>query len=380
MGIYDRDYIRSQGPPGGRPGRGLLSGMRMWSVNTWLIVICVGVFVIEGFTGTTWVQIREPYLFETIPDMPETAVASGRVMHVRGPLKDSHGEVKVRELTGMPLLERPVTQANPVPNQIGWVAVMEMSRLQSLLHFSTARGFLRLEVWRFIGFQFLHGGLMHLLFNMVGLYFFGPLVEQRLGSKRYLAFYLLCGIFGALMFLLLNLGGYAAQLMFGSTFEVPGLIFDSPYTPLIGASAGVFGVLMAGAYIVPNATVLLFFVLPMRLATLAYALVALALFTVIFGGHNAGGEAGHLGGAIAGFYFIRRPHHLHGFFDFLGWADPTSHHYRHKQPRAGPGPRGAGGAEVDRAEVDRILDKISDSGLHSLTEKEKRILREASNR
>jgi hypothetical protein len=193
----------------------------------------------------------------------------------------------------------------------------------------------------------------------------------------------LARIFGAVMFLLLNLGGFIVQTYFGSNVTVPALIFDSPYTPLIGASAGVFGVLMAGAHIVPNANVLLFFILPMRLATLAYALVAIALITVIFGGHNAGGEAGHLGGAIAGFYFIRHPHHLHGFFDFIGWADPTSHHYRHKGPRPGPGP-GPGPSPrrspADRAEVDRILDKISDSGLHSLSEKEKRILREASNR
>ena len=65
----------------------------------------------------------------------------------------------------------------------------------------------------------------------------------------------------------------------------------------------------------------------------------------------------HLGGAIAGFYFIRHPHHLHGFFDFLGWADPTSHHYRHKgQERDSRRPP----KTADRAEVDRILDKISD--------------------
>ncbi len=120
---------------------------------------------------------------------------------------------------------------------------------------------------------------------------------------------------------------------------------------------------------------MLFFILPMRLATLAYALVAIALASVIFGSINAGGEAGHLGGAIAGFYFIRRPHHLHGFFDFIGWADPTSHHYRH-----GGRPAAGRPATADRAEVDRILDKISGTGLHSLSEREKRILREASKR
>ena len=374
MGIYDRDYIRSRPTPGGGPGRGVLSGMRMWSVNTWLIVICVGVFVIDGFTPGRFVEISPRYLIDSpgIPGMPETAVVSGTPVETQVPVQtDRQAAPQLKLGLWRPVLERPGGQ------QIGVVEVQRMPLLRSFLHFSTIRGFFRLEVWRFIGFQFLHGTFPHILFNMIGLYFFGPLVESRLGAKRYLAFYLLCGIFGAVMFLLLNLGGYIVQTFFGSNVTVPALIFDSPYTPLIGASAGVFGVLMAGAYIVPNAMVLLFFILPMRLATLAYALVAIALFTVILGGHNAGGEAGHLGGAIAGFYFIRHPHHLHGFFDFIGWADPTSHHYRHKKERAGPGP---GRRRVDRAEVDRILDKISDAGLHSLSEKEKRILREASNR
>jgi len=200
------------------------------------------------------------------------------------------------------------------------------------------------------------------------------MVERYLGGKRYLAFYLLCGIFGALMYCLLNLSGTVA-LLFGTNVQIPGLLFNDPYTPLMGASAGVFGVLMAGAFLAPNTMVLLFFILPMRLATLAYAFVIIALINVIFGGHNAGGEAGHLGGAIAGFYFIRHPHHLHGFFDFLGRIDPTSHHYRGKGRRLG---RRA--ASAVPSNIDRILDKISERGLHSLTDKEKRILREASKR
>jgi hypothetical protein len=108
------------------------------------------------------------------------------------------------------------------------------------------------------------------------------------------------------------------------------------------------------------------FILPMRLSTMAYALVALALFTVIFGRNNAGGEAAHLGGAAAGWYFIRNPHHLNGFFDFLGKADPTSKHFAW---------RDKGESKQD---VDKILDKINKKGLHSLTSKEKKILHNAS--
>ncbi len=209
------------------------------------------------------------------------------------------------------------------------------------------------------------------------MFFFGPIVEHYLGSKRYLAFYLLCGIFGALMYLLLNVMGISATLALHEGVKIPGLLFTSLFTPLVGASAGIFGVLMAGAFLMPRAQVLLFFVLPMQLRTLAYVLVGVALFSLLTGGNNAGGEAGHLGGAIAGYYFIRRPHHLHGFFDFLGRVDPTSHHYRSSRAVARLH-RSSGGGVARNEDIDRILDKINREGLHSLTDAEKSVLRQAS--
>ena len=232
--------------------------------------------------------------------------------------------------------------------------------LREWLYLSTDHAIWGVQYWRYLGFQFLHANFQHLLFNMIGLYFFGPLVEQYLGGKRYLAFYLLCGIFGAVMYLILNLGGHIVGQ------DVPILLFSDTSTPLIGASAGVFGVLIAGAFLAPNVKVLVFFLIPMKLATMAYIIVAIALFTVFFGGNNAGGEAAHLGGAAAGWYFIRNPRHLNGFFDFLGKADPTSEHFalRHK--------------ESSQADVDRILDKIHNKGLNSLSSKEKKILHDAS--
>src|SRR5438128_2409617 len=64
-------------------------------------------------------------------------------------------------------------------------------------HFSVTTGLYHLQLWRFITFQFLHAGPGHLIFNMLALYFFGPLVESYSGRRRYLAFYLLCGVAGA---------------------------------------------------------------------------------------------------------------------------------------------------------------------------------------
>jgi membrane associated rhomboid family serine protease len=368
MGIYDRDYYRERSMPAGRMQRWRAKDLvRMWSVNTWLIVLCVGIFVIDGFTPVRWMQMSDAHLFEGVPALPQTAVVeSGHASRLVSQVGVDGRPVQVMKEVSL-IYER------PGGNSIGWIEVGPMRFISSYLYFSTALGFLKLEFWRFVGFQFLHANDMHLLFNMIGLFFFGPLVEQYLGSKRFLAFYLLCGLFGALMYLLLNLAGYIVSLLFGSAFTIPGLLFNDPHTPLVGASAGIFGILMAGAFLAPNALVYLFFFLPMRLKTVAYGLVALALGTIFFGGQNAGGEAGHLGGAIAGFYFIRHPHHLHNFFDILGRVDPTSSRYR-------SGGRGKAGTVVSTAEVDAVLDKITAQGTGSLTDREREILRRYSRR
>jgi membrane associated rhomboid family serine protease len=356
-----------------------VGGMRMWSANTWIIVLCVAVFVVDEFLPQRYVYVTTRFK-EDAAQVDRASIREGsqlELLEIRSPQTGASRFESVRPLhVGAP--DGPV---------VGWNIYRPMKFLQSFLHFSTAKGMIwrtpqgsvsGFEFWRLVGFQFLHAGLGHLLFNMIGLFFFGPMVERYLGSKRYVAFYLLCGIFGALMYMLLNLGG-VAMTMFGGSGRIPGLLFNSPTTPLIGASAGVFGVLMAGAFLAPNVTVLVMFIIPMRLRTMAYLLVGFAVYTVLFRGQNAGGEAAHLGGAAAGFYFIRHPRHLHGFFDFLGWVDPTSHHYGRKgKGRRSGGQRG--GAAPDQDQIDRILDKISTKGLHSLSAKEKRLLRESSRR
>ncbi len=245
-------------------------------------------------------------------------------------------------------------------------------------HFSSARAFfylasdgklfLNLEVWRLITFQFLHDPttIWHLGLNMLGLWIFGRTVEEYLGRKNYLAFYLMCGICGALLYVVLNLLG---QL--GIAF--PGVLVSDPRVPLIGASAGVFGVILACAYIAPNTIVQLIIPpIPLKMKFFAYGYVALAAFNLLVGGSNAGGDAAHLGGAAAGFFFIRHSHFLTDFFEVFKNS-------KKERQRAGgqaftSRPRARGG----QAEVDRILAKVSQHGLASLTEKEKQILRKAS--
>src|SRR5690606_22281486 len=232
----------------------------------------------------------------------------------------------------------------------------------------------------FITFQFLHANLVHLFFNMLALWIFGPLVESHMGSKRYAAFYLMCGICGAILYLILNL---AAVIFFPNSAQppIPGLLGSDPRTPLIGASAGVSGVLMAAAYFRPtDQVVLLIPPIPMRLRTLAYGYVVIAALGLLFGSRNAGGEAAHLGGAIAGYFFVRRSHLLHDFFDVLGRSPPApdSPRARARRERSDRLRKAARSAAPSDAEVDRILAKVATEGLASLTEAEKRTLERAS--
>lgn len=362
MGLYDRDYIRNDRAASGGPARRRVGipSLGMWSVNTWIIAVCVGVFVVDQLVPpSAW----KPVLVEQQLPIHAQLFENPNLKEFPSANESANG------------FRRPVYNLTTDPRSlVGYNVYNKMPPLQRWLYFSTARLFSKFpEWWRLIGFQFLHANPTHLLFNMLGLYFFGPLVEDYLGTKRYLAFYLLCGIFGALMYMLLNLLGILSALYLPGV-HIPGLLFSSMATPLVGASAGIFGVLMAGAYLAPRAVVYVFYILPMQLRTAAYALLGVALFSVIFGGNNAGGEAGHLGGALAGFYFIRHPHHLHGFFDLLGRVDPTSHHYRGAGQQSSSRP----GSIINTIEVNRILDKIRGSGLQSLTDDEKRTLQEAS--
>lgn len=168
--------------------------------------------------------------------------------------------------------------------------------------FSAATVINGLQLWRLITFQFLHGGPEHLIFNMIALYFFGPIIEGYLGWRKYLAFYLLCGMAGAVMYMLLL---------------AVGVLHDGPFTPLIGASAGIFGILVAGAKVSPDTTVMLIFPpIPMRLRAMALIMLGIALYVVFFNGANAGGQASHLGGAALGALLIWRPNLLN-FAD--GW-------------------------------------------------------------
>ena len=239
----------------------------------------------------------------------------------------------------------------------------------ALGRFTVEQGILGFQIWRFLTFQFLHGDFGHVLFNSVAIYFFGSFVEQQLRSRAFLAFYLLCGGAGAL--------GYTILVSINS----------DPDLGVVGASGGIFGILAIAALIAPDMRVqLLFPPVTLTMRVLAMIMLAYGVFVVLSGGRNAGGEAGHLGGALAGFLLWKVPA-LREFLRRLGNfgarvpGKPGGFRIRiTKQKKSYTrklGPKIKGSEEID-SEVDRILDKINEHGLQSLTEEERALLGDSS--
>ena len=163
--------------------------------------------------------------------------------------------------------------------------------LSRIGYFSWYKCFTEGELWRIITYQFLHANITHLIFNMWALFFFGPHIERIMGAKRYLAFYLTCGVAGALF--------YCAMIIMGMFPPIMVIV------PMVGASAAIYGIMIATAFLYPDARISLLFP-PVTLTMRNFALIILGIATVVilFNGHNAGGEAGHLGGAIMGFLIM----------------------------------------------------------------------------
>lgn len=231
-------------------------------------------------------------------------------------------------------------------------------------YFSIDKAVYGVQLWRWFTYQFLHAGLFHIFFNMLMLFYFGPWIERTLGARRFLAFYLLCGCCGAVVFT-------------GLAF-VPDLLGVGQATPLIGASGSIFGLLVACAVLFPHQELMLWGAIRMTMRTLALVFLGIAVLGVIAGSVNAGGEAAHLGGALLGFVLIKNAHWLN-IFDRMAMPNISPGQIAEKRKRASFNQK-IKKQQAAEAEVDRILDKVHNEGLASLTKKEKRILQEATER
>jgi membrane associated rhomboid family serine protease len=227
-------------------------------------------------------------------------------------------------------------------------------------------------VWQLLTYQFMHGGLLHLLVNCLVIYFFGRELEETLGRPRYLALYFSSGVIGGLLQAL-------AGALLGGAFAAP----------VVGASAGGFGLVAAFATLYPERPLmlLLFFIIPinMRAKFLLLFSALLAVFGLIFPMGNIA-HAAHLGGMLTGIVFVRYAIHWHWRLPRFQRSQGPRLHPLVKVPRRASGAWGQnpGGADEDlppeeflSKEVDPILDKISAHGIQSLTERERRILETA---
>ncbi len=201
--------------------------------------------------------------------------------------------------------------------------------------------------WTVITYQFLHAGFLHLLFNMIGLFFFGPRLEARIGSRHFLFLYLLSGVGGAVL----------------SIF--------TPRAFIVGASGAVFGVLLGFARYWPRERIYIYAVIPVEARILVIFMAVLSLWSGFSGGGNIAHFA-HLGGFIGGWIYLKvmernspaRKFKMKVEATTLGKPSGRDLERWEGVDRAGLHP-------INRDEYDRVLEKARQDGVPSLTAQER---------
>ena len=230
-------------------------------------------------------------------------------------------------------------------------------------------------VWELLTYQFLHGGLMHILVNCLMLYWFGSVLENKLGWRRMLGLYLGSGLVGGLV--------QALYLTFVSR--------GGGMAPVVGASAGVFGLVATFAILFRNTpiTMLVAFIFPVAMKAKYLLLIeaVLAVLGLLMATDNIA-HAAHLGGMLVGVLFalylerwqgrlFRRKTPSESRFRSLEMVGSPAKQRLGSNLIVRPAPDDRSKAEFLSQEVDPILDKISAQGIQSLTEREKRVLEAA---
>jgi membrane associated rhomboid family serine protease len=234
--------------------------------------------------------------------------------------------------------------------------------------------------WTVITYAFMHGGFLHILFNMLALYWFGRLFVEYLGSDKLVAVYVLGALFGAIFYLL----AYNTIPFFMQHVEEAKLHTVNGIN-MVGASAAVNAIVVATAVLLPNYTFFMLFLGPVKIKYIAAVAVLLSILGA--DGDNAGGNIAHLGGALIGFIYIKQ---LQAGINWGLWITVTIDWFKDlfkSKPKVKVTYRGeektsqkpaTPTSKASQAEIDIILDKISDRGYESLTKEEKEKLFNAS--
>lgn len=231
--------------------------------------------------------------------------------------------------------------------------------------------------WQLVTYMFMHGGFFHLLLNMFALWMFGMELENIWGSKKFLSYYLICGV-----------GAGLANLLIAP-------LFTEISVPTVGASGAIYGILVAFGLMFPDRPIFVYFLFPIKAKYFVLIYMAIEFLSV---GSNTGiAHVAHLGGGVIGFlYLLLTNSSVNSIFRFDRRPKPragnTSKIYRNKyydKFNSGSDNVDVSDAnyyiekdkddnEVSQERIDEILDKISRNGYKNLSEEEKRILFEAS--
>ncbi len=227
---------------------------------------------------------------------------------------------------------------------------------------------LALHPWGIITYMFIHAGFLHILFNMLWLYWFGVIFLNFLDEKRFLRVYIWGGLAGAVFFVL-------AYNIF------PGLAAEGYFVRVIGSSAAVLAIVTAISAYMPDYVIYLMFIGPVRIKYVALVTILIDLISIPYGA-NAGGHIAHLGGALYGYWFavnMRKGKDIAALFSV---PHKKKHRLKVKRNRYKTRNDWEYNAikKEDNEKLDRILDKIAQNGYDSLTEEEKRFLFESSKR
>ena len=299
-----------------------------------------------------------------------------------------------------------VTKNLLIINVLAFLFTLVFPGVQSAcgLHFFLASDF---NVFQLVTYMFLHGGWTHIFFNMFALWMFGRVIESVWGPKRFLFYYLSCGIGAGVVQELAQLGQFYLMVKsqdptagLGGMFEVAGVLSHqlNAWTT-VGASGAVYGILLAFGMIFPNERIFIFpLPVPVKAKWFVMFYVALELFYTLCSPGDGVAHTAHLGGMLFGFLMIRYWRKqtdayrngggggASGFFESMkrrfGGNDAVGGRNANMHAERG-GSRESdweynARKKANQEEVDRILDKIRTSGYDSLTKEEKEKLFENS--